>query len=959
MTKKKKRSVFARIFRGLGVCILLLVIALIAIPYFFKDELKNMALKEADKYLLAKVDLKDFDLTFISSFPKMSIQLEGLKLTGKEDFEGVELVNIDNFEAKLNFWSVVSGDKIEVEGIALDQPKVNVQVLENGMANYDIMKPDSVVAAENPADTASNFVFKLKEFAINNGDIVYTDKAGNMAMEMLALNLGGDVGINGDAYEVNTKADMESLTFNYDGIDYLSQVNTKLDVGMLMEMTAETMKFTLTENVFELNALKASLDGYYAMLEGRDEMDLKLITAETKFKDLLSLIPAFYTTGYESMATGGKLALNAWVKGTMDDVNMPGWDIDMKVDDASINYPDLPQGIDNINIDLNTKFAGGADMDKMTLDINNFTAKFAGNSLDANMKLRNTMTDPYIKAGIFADVDLATLDQVMPLAEGESYNGKLTSDLALEGRYSSIEKEAYDEFKASGSLSLKDMVYASPDLPQTVEVENLAFSFTPQDMQLTDLKAKMGKSDFNASGTVDNYLAYALKDEPLKGSFNYSSSLLDMDDLMPASEEAATATEETPASEETSSDEVILVPDNIDFVLKAQIDKLIYDGMEIDNVTGDVVLRDEKASISNLKMDALGGGVVLNGTYNTQDHATPKLDFAYDLKKLNIQALTQNFMTVEQMAPIAKYAQGLISSNFSMSTNLNADFTPDYNSLTANGDLFTQAVKVSGFKALQKMEDVLSISNLDNREFKDVKAFFAVEDGKLSVKPFKLNFGQGITANVEGTTSLEQDIDYTLKMLIPKALIPKSAVEAAEKAIAQANKIPGFKMDGLPAQLPVTALIGNKITDPKVSSNLKEALLEQGGGIKAGVKELVDESVQNVKDTVNATIDKAKEDLDAAKEAKKKEIMAAAERNAEKIRAEGKKAADAIRAEADKSAQKLMDEAGSNPVKKKTAELTGNQLKKKAEEKAVQVENEANAKADKVLADAQKRVDAL
>lgn len=463
---KKKRSVFARILRAVVALIFLLIIAIIAIPYFFKDELKEMALNEANKFLLADVALEDFDLTFISSFPKMSIELEGLKLTGREDFEGVELVNIGKLDAKVDFWSVISGDKIEVEGIALDQPKINVKVLENGKANYDIMKPDSVVAAENPADTASSFVFKLKEFSIANGDIVYSDKPGAMAMELLALNLNGDIGIVNDDYEVNTKADMKSLTFNYDGIDYLSKVNTKMHVGMLMQMTDETMKFTFTENSFELNALKASLDGYYAMLQGRDEMDLKLITDKTKFKDLLSLLPAFYTTGYESMATGGDLALNAWVKGTMDAVNMPGWDIDMKVGNASINYPDLPQGIDNINIDMNTKFAGGADLDKMTLDINKFTAKFAGNSLDASMKLRNTMTDPYIKAGIFADVDLSTLGQVMPLAEGESYNGKLKSDLDLEGRYSSIEKEAYDEFKASGNLSLKDVLYASPDLPQ-------------------------------------------------------------------------------------------------------------------------------------------------------------------------------------------------------------------------------------------------------------------------------------------------------------------------------------------------------------------------------------------------------------------------------------------------------------------------------------------------------------
>ena len=52
-------------------------------------------LKEANKSLLADVELKDFDLTFISSFPHITAKLEGLKVTGKDKnlYTGADVIN--------------------------------------------------------------------------------------------------------------------------------------------------------------------------------------------------------------------------------------------------------------------------------------------------------------------------------------------------------------------------------------------------------------------------------------------------------------------------------------------------------------------------------------------------------------------------------------------------------------------------------------------------------------------------------------------------------------------------------------------------------------------------------------------------------------------------------------------------------------------------------------------------
>ncbi len=114
MEEKVKKSVAKRVFKWTGISLGVLLLLAIIVPYIFKDEIKEMVQKEMKQQLLADIELKDFDLTFLSSFPHISARLEGLKVTGTDkNFQGVVLAEMESFEANLNFWSVVGGDKME------------------------------------------------------------------------------------------------------------------------------------------------------------------------------------------------------------------------------------------------------------------------------------------------------------------------------------------------------------------------------------------------------------------------------------------------------------------------------------------------------------------------------------------------------------------------------------------------------------------------------------------------------------------------------------------------------------------------------------------------------------------------------------------------------------------------------------------------------------------------------
>lgn len=954
---KKKKSVLKSILKWSGISFLVLLVALILTPIFFKDKIKNLALKEVNKMLVAEVAIKDFDLTILKTFPKLTARFDGVTVTGQDEFKGVKLVDIDRFDAHVNFWSVIGGDQIEIESFSIDKPIVDVRVLKNGKANYDIMKPDSLKTPEE-IEEPSNFKLSLKKYSINNADISYDDKAGGLKAVLKNMTHIGKGDLTADVIDFETKTNMDELSFNMDGMSYLTKVKTDLVANLLMEFTDQSSKFTLKENTLALNALNLSVDGFYEMLDGKDNMDLKLNTSKATFKDLLSLVPAFYKTGYESMVTKGTLALNAHVKGIMDDKNMPGWDAGLKIANASIRYPDLPKSIENIHVDAASVFKGGSNLNSMTADVNKLHADFAGNTIDGVLKLRNIMVDPLIDTKIMAKINLASLNQVVPMPEGETYSGKLDADVALKGNLSSIDKEEYEKFNAAGTLKLLEMKYNSPDLPAEVDIHSMLFRFTPKNLALEALDAKMGKSDVKVNGTIDNYLGYFFRDELLKGNFNLASNFIDVDQLMGTT--ATTTTDETGKNETTTAESVdpIKMPANIDFNLNTKINQIAYNGIKINNVSGAVGLKDEVAYLNNLNMNAMGGQIGLNGDFNTQNEK-PKINFAYVLKELDIQELVTNFLTIEKLAPVAKYAQGKISSNFSMNTSLTNSLEPIFSSLTAGGDFSTLAVHISGFEPMTKIGNALKMDQLNNQTIKNLKAKFHVKDGKVNVNPFDVKLGQIVT-NISGTTSIEQDVDYALKMNIPKEQIPASIIKGIESGLQKVNGLtPLIQLKDLPAFIPVNVKVLGTIKNPKITTDLESQIKSLTGNMKnqlvdAG-KAVVDKAKDSVKTIVNNKVTEVKEDLTK----KKQEILNEGQKQADKIKAEGKKASDKIKSEADNAYDKAVEAAGSNPLKKKAAEIAAKKVKDEAYKKADQTEAEANKQADGIMATARAKADAV
>ncbi len=923
----KKPSLLKRILKWTGISLLLIIVLLIAAPFIFKDKIVSIVKEQANANLNAKVDFGEFDLSLISTFPDFRFEINNVSVVGINEFEKDTLASIGRLSLDLNLKSVLSGDQYQINSIVIDKARILAKILANGKANYDIAKTDSAAVVEPETADTSKFAMKLKEFKIIESTIVYDDIQGNMYARIENMNYSMNGDFTQDIFIMNNLLDIAKLTYKMDGIAYLSNVHTTAKADMEMDMP--NFKFTFKENEFGLNDLLLGMDGWLAMPDTNIDMALTFKAKQTEFKSILSLIPAVYSKDFADVKTAGKLTLDGHAKGRYNAVQMPAFGANLKIDNAMFKYPSLPKSVNNINVDIHVLNPDG-DLDHTTVDVNTFHVEMAGNPIDLSAHIKTPISDPGIQASIKGLINLATVKEFVPLDKGDNLSGTIKSDISLAGNMSAIDKQEYDKFKASGSLEVDKMDYKTESLTYEVLINTLKLNFTTQYVELAAFDAMLGKSDIQAKGKIENFMQYVFKDDLIKGSFAVNSKLLDLNELMGPDDTTTVAASDTAAAATGAFE----VPGNIDFNLDAKFDKVLYTNMVLENMLGNLVIRNRKVDMTNLKMNTLGGTLVVNGYYESNNPKKPTTALNLKMENLDIQQSFNTFNTVQKMAPIGKHAKGLFTATLEdFNVALNENMEPDMNTIAAKGVLKTKKVNVSGYPPFMKLGDALKIEQLKSMDVSDVSFFYFIKDGRLHLEPFTTKVNQ-ITTNIEGSTGLDQSIDYKWKMEIPRSMFGSSANSALQGLMNQANSAAGTNV-ALGEKINVNVLFGGTATKPTVKTSMKE----EG---KAAVATVTTQAL-------NAGIDKANEEA--------QKILSDAQAQVDKIRAETNALVEKSKAEAYAQADAQVEQA-KNPIAKVAAREAAKVAKKEADKKAQKILDDSEARCQKILADAKVKADA-
>ena len=599
------------------VVAVVLVIALVA-PMVLRGKIAEIVKREANAMLDARLDFEKLDISLLRHFPRASLDLKGLTLVGEEPFAGDTIVAAQRISVVVNVMSLFGDEGFEVTKIILSEPALHAHKLADGRVNWDVMKASEEAQGEeeSPADAEpSSFRLSVRDFRISDAAIRYEDDSTGMRFSTapLSLRLRGDM--SADQTDLDLRLTAKGMRLVSGGIPMLSGAEAELDAVIAADLA--NSRFTFSQNKLRLNAIEVGLDGWVELKDDAVAMDVTAGCDKVQFKDVLSLVPAFYTRDFRNLAAGGELSMALWARGEMRGAALPAFELRTEVRNGSFQYSSLPKAVDGINIDVRIANPGGV-ADKTELDLSKFTLRMAGNSLSASAYATNLVSDPTFRAAVDGRVDLGAVKEVYPLEKGMELSGLITADVKVSGRMSDIEKSRYEQIGASGTFVVERLGLTMPELP-AVHIRRAAATITPAAMTLGELGLTIGRSDLAANGQLSGYIGYLLRGDMLSGRLYVKSDLLDLNEMMNVMPDSAP--EETPetASAGTSAEpaQALEVPRNLNLSLNTELQKVLFQKMTVSGISGEMRVAGGALSLERLRMQLFGGSATASGSYST------------------------------------------------------------------------------------------------------------------------------------------------------------------------------------------------------------------------------------------------------------------------------------------------------------------------------------------------------
>ncbi|MEG0796469.1 MAG: AsmA-like C-terminal region-containing protein [Odoribacter sp.] len=807
----------------LGIIIVLLIATLLILPTFFKGDILRIIQNQSSRYIKAELKIEDMSLSMFKSFPDLNISLTNISITGQNEFAGDTIVYVPLFEASVNLKSLFSGNELLINRILIQDTRLIAAVDTSGNQNWNILIADDSTAQETATPTpdtqATEKGLRFNDLSIENLYIAYNDFKSSTYASIADIDLKLKGNLSEKNTLINVLLSLNNISLRQQNSVWINQTNLNWQAEIAANLQDQI--FDIKKNNLLINDLQLDLTGNVAIKDDKYKLDLQLNAPDTKFESLLALVPKTFQHYIEGLKANGDFKLNATAKGEYYENHLPAFQMNLLVNDASVQYTKLPESIQKINIDLHINNPGGST-DSTSINLKKMSFNIAGNPFNMFLTIVNP-NDPLLQGGAVGVINFASLKKALPLKD-ITLQGIITTDVTFNGKYQYIEKEEYEKFIAKGNILFKDILFVNTDFPQGISIPQGSIVITPARLNLNKLQAQIYSSDFMLQGYISNYLPYFFKNAILKGNFSLTSKQINLNEFITAQTQTAkkdtTATktdslanQQTANGKPSAAEGVLEMPKNIDIQFSTNIGNILFDQLKINKVQGNISLKNAVATLQNLSMNLLNGTLVLNGKYSTADPKTPTIDFNLNASEFDINATYHSFSFIKKSIPIVMDCNGKISAAMKFSAILDKEMSPIMNTANGQGFIESKGIMINDNPAMNQLAGILKNEELSRLSISQLKINFKLENGNITVEPFKTTLA-GNPITIYGNQSVDGKLDYTLSINVNRKVFGKD-INNLLKSIPGSSNIENLDID---------VKVNGTLTDPSIKPDLSKAI---------------------------------------------------------------------------------------------------------------------------------------
>ena len=468
-----------------AILLIFIVVCTLIVWILTPAKLTPMVEEYATDFLNAEVKIDRVELSFWSTFPQMTLEVDNLDVVSNafdsisaeeqlllpEDAE--KLLHLGGFRGSINLPSLFVG-KISLSGVTFDSPSINLVKLNDNFANYDIMP-----ASADTTQTEESTALVIPDIAIDRFAII---NANPIRYRSVSDSLDVAVDINTILFE-GTEAPLYKLGIKANGTtpiirDFnLDSIAVALN-GNIEWKSAEPLAVALTDFTLGLDSIRADFSTSLSFADSIVVKDFSLELPEVDVNYLLRRLPGEYTAFTKGLDTDMTVTATASLQQPYvvadSIVALPLIAGTVEIPACHIRHGDLQ--FNKVEIAADYAF-NGENIDKSTVEVKKLVID--GKALDVNLKgtVRNPISDPAIKGKLNARFSIDDMPRKIWQSIAAHISGNIDADMTVDMRMSDLSPNHFHRLKINGDVDLNNFNYLSSDSVTSIYANKSCLKF--------------------------------------------------------------------------------------------------------------------------------------------------------------------------------------------------------------------------------------------------------------------------------------------------------------------------------------------------------------------------------------------------------------------------------------------------------------------------------------------------
>lgn len=342
-----------------------------------------------------------------------------------------------------------------------------------------------------------------------------------------------------------------------------------------------------------------------------------------------------------------------------------------------------------------------------------------------------------------------------------------------------------------GDVGFQELKMFSDLFPIDMAIPKSRVSVLNNRITLDNARLKLGDSSITATGYITNMIRVFFfdSDAKMEGQLNVASPILDLNQLMMATNKSVLMREEVdqPTPQDSTvvaktipsdtTNMMLMIPKGINFDFDLNVDKVKVNETYVENIKGKANINKGILTLDQLTLDAIGAKAW--GTLKYKNLGTESSNILFDMRldQVQVNRIDELMPSVAAMMPMINSVNGRVDFDFKATTNIKRDLNIDINTLRAAASLNGANLELKEGEDFTALADAMMFKNKNQSLIDSLQIYMIADKSKVTVMPFEIAIDR-YKAIIGGEQTIDidkMDVNYNYNISVIKSPLPFKA----------------------------------------------------------------------------------------------------------------------------------------------------------------------------------------